>query len=137
MNKKMKKSFKKKLRRKGFKEIIKRDAFNDILFSCFIQGIKINPINIKRAASMNYNKYCKSYKGVILHLDRVTHFAGIENLDKCYNYNGFTEDRSGPFKGAYEYTGTRRPIFEYLFGSKFVDEKKLILDTEGICIHRH
>lgn len=115
MNKK-KKSFKKKLRRKGFKEIIKREAFNDISYSCFFQGIKTNPINIKRAASMNYNKYCKSYKGVILHLDRATHFAGIERL---YNCDGFT----------LVYTDIKNPIFEYLFGSKFVDEKKLILDT--------
>lgn len=116
MNKKMKKAFKKKLRRKGFKEIIKREAFNDISYSCFFQGIKTNPINIKRAASMNYNKYCKSYKGVILHLDRATHFAGIERL---YNCDGST----------LVYTDIKNPIFEYLFGSKFVDEKKLILDT--------
>lgn len=112
----MKKSFKKKLRRKGFKEIIKRDAFNDISYSCFFQGIKTNPINIKRAVSMNYNKYCKSYEGVILHLDRATHFCGIERL---YNCDGYT----------FVYTDIKNPIFEYLFGSKFVDEKKLILDT--------
>lgn len=113
MNKKTVRMFKKKFRRKVIKNIIKKDAFYDISYNCFFQGIKTNPINIKRAASMNYNKYCKSYEGVILHLDRATHFAGIENLDKYYNYRDFTEVRSGPFKGAYVYTGTEEPIFEY------------------------
>lgn len=117
MNKKTFRSFKKRLRRKLIKNIIKKDTFYDISYYCFIQGIKTNPINIKRTASMNYNKYCKSYEGVILHLDRATHFTGIENLGKYYNYHGycdFNKDRSGPFKGAYVYTGTEEPVFRIL-----------------------